>query len=117
MVELATLELVGKLIHAPYWQCLGVPDTDKEVQREMDDWFLSMDEAERVQFLKDNMRERRYYDGAIDGKEDAAFLSALRLPQGHGPVRNRSRGYGVLQAFRYHTSSPWLTVTDAQSSG
>ena len=79
MVELATLELVGKLIHAPYWQCLGVPDTDKEVQREMDDWFLSMDEAERVQYLKDNMRERRYYDGAIDGKEDAGFLAALRV--------------------------------------
>ena len=37
MVELATLELVGKLIRAPYWQCLGVPDADPEIQREMDD--------------------------------------------------------------------------------
>lgn len=79
MVELATLELVGKLIHAPYWQCLGVPDSDPEIQREMDDWFFSMDETERVQFIKENMREKRYYDGAIDGNTDAAFFSALRL--------------------------------------
>lgn len=79
MVELATLELVGKLIRAPYWQCLGVPDADPEIQREMDDWFLSMDETERVQFFKENMREKRYYDGAIDGNTEAAFFSALKL--------------------------------------
>lgn len=78
MVELASVELVGKLIRAPYWQCLGVPDSDKEIQREMDDWFFSMDETERVQFLKERMREKRYYDGAIDGNADAAFLTALR---------------------------------------
>lgn len=78
MVELASVELVGKLIRAPYWQCLGVPDSDKEIQREMEDWFLSMDETERVQFFKERMREKRYYDGAIDGNADAAFLSALR---------------------------------------
>jgi hypothetical protein len=92
MVELATVELVGKLIRAPYWQCLGVPDSDTEIQREMDDWFFSMDETERVQFLKEHMRERRYYDGAIDGNTDAAYFSAqkayrkaLNLPEA-GPV-------------------------------
>lgn len=92
MVELATVELVGKLIRAPYWQCLGVPDSDTEIQREMDDWFFSMDETERVQFLKERMREKRYYDGAIDGNTDAAFFSAqkayrkaLNLPEA-GPV-------------------------------
>jgi hypothetical protein len=78
MVELATLELVGKLIRAPYWQCLGVPDSDTEIQREMEDWFLAMDETERVQFFKESMREKRYYDGAIDGKSDAAFVAALK---------------------------------------
>jgi Domain of unknown function (DUF4384) len=78
MVELATLELVGKLIRAPYWQCLGVPDSDAEIQREMDDWFFSMDEAERVQFFKESMREKRYYQGAIDGNMDTAFRASLK---------------------------------------
>jgi hypothetical protein len=78
MVELSTVELVGRLIKAPYWQCLGIPDTDPEVQRELDDWFLSMEEGERIQFYKQRMREGRYYNGAIDAQTDAAFQSALR---------------------------------------
>lgn len=78
MVELAAVELVGKLLRAPYWQCLGTNDTDAEVQRELADWFLSMDDGERIAFYKERMRERRYYDGAIDGQADAAFAAALR---------------------------------------
>jgi hypothetical protein len=77
MIELATVELVGKLIKAPYWQCVGTPDTDAEVQREMDDWFFSMEEEERISFYQNRMRERRYYDGAVNGQSDAAFASAL----------------------------------------
>jgi len=78
MVELATVELVGRLIKAPYWQCLGLSDSDPEVQREMDDWYLSMDEGERIRFFKERMRESRYYDGDIDDKDDASFQQALR---------------------------------------
>lgn len=78
MVELSTVELVGRLIKAPYWQCLGIADSDPEVQRELDDWFLSMEEGERIQFYKQRMREGRYYNGAIDAQTDAAFQSALR---------------------------------------
>lgn len=78
MVELATVELVGKLIKAPYWQCMGISDNDPEVQRELDDWYFAMDDGERVQFYKERMRESRYYDGAIDGQDDAAFQQALR---------------------------------------
>lgn len=78
MIELASVELVGKLIRAPYWQCLGTPDSDPEIQREMDDWYLSMDDEERVVFFKERMRERRYYDGALDAVSDGAFTTALQ---------------------------------------
>lgn len=78
MVELATIELVGKLIRAPYWQCLGVEDDAAEVQREVQDWFLSMDEGERTTFLKTRMRERGYFDGALDAAATPAYLAALQ---------------------------------------
>lgn len=78
MIELSAVELVGKLIRAPYWRCLGVADNDAEIQREMDDWFFSMDEAERTRFFQERMRERRYYDGALDGRADSAFNAALK---------------------------------------
>jgi hypothetical protein len=77
MVELSTVELVGKLTRTPYWQCLGVPDRDPEVQREMDDWFLSLDPAERLSFYRERLRERRYYDGPLEGPADAALTQAL----------------------------------------
>ena len=77
MVELALVELVGKLVRLPYWQCVKVSDQDPEVQREMEDWFLSMDASELRSFLQERMRERRYYDGASDGQESAAFQRAL----------------------------------------
>jgi hypothetical protein len=77
MVELAAVELVGKLVRLPYWQCVNVSDTDPEVQREMEDWFLSMEPQELNRFLQERMRERRYFDGAIDGQPSAAFASAL----------------------------------------
>ncbi len=77
MVELATVELVGRLIKAPYWQCLGMADSDPEVQRELEDWFLAMDEGERIRFFKERMREGRYFDGAVDTQDDAGFRAAL----------------------------------------
>ncbi len=77
MVELAALELVGKLVRLPYWQCLNVADSDAEVQREIEDWFLGMDEADLVRFLQERMRERRYFDGAVDGVRSAKFNTAL----------------------------------------
>jgi hypothetical protein len=78
MVELAVIELVGKLIKAPYWQCLGIDDSHPEVQREIEDWFLAMDESERNIFLKTRLRERGYFDGALDASTTPAFNTALQ---------------------------------------
>lgn len=77
MIELAAVELVGKLIRAPYWQCLGLADSHPEVQREVDDWFHGMDEAERVVFVKSRWRERRWWDGALDDAASPAFDATL----------------------------------------
>jgi hypothetical protein len=77
MIELAAVELVGKLIRAPYWQCLGLADTHPEVQRELDDWFQSLDEGERIAFVKARLRERRWFDGAADESVTPEFVEAL----------------------------------------
>jgi hypothetical protein len=77
MIELAAVELVGKLIRAPYWQCLGLADAHPEVQRELEDWFVSLDEGERVVFVKQRLRERRWFDGALDESRTPAFEQAL----------------------------------------
>jgi hypothetical protein len=126
MIELAAVELVGKLIRAPYWQCVGVSDTHPDVQREVDDWFESMDEGERIAFVKSRLRERRWFDGAADDNLTADFSDvlartrvALGLPAGgdidrpyFGRLIQRSLPSGPLSKLR-RGSAPVGTATAA----
>ena len=78
MVELSTIELTGKLLRLPYWACLNVDVRHPEVQREMEDWFLSMQgTTELARFFQEQLRNRKFYDGAMDGKPNAAYSAAL----------------------------------------
>lgn len=78
LVELSAIELVGKLVRLPYWQCLGVPDDAPEIRRELSDWYDSLDEDERIRHFQARMRERHHYDGALDGRHTPAYAAALR---------------------------------------
>lgn len=42
LIELASIELVGRLVKVPYWQCLGIPADSPDIQQEMEDWHYSM---------------------------------------------------------------------------
>jgi hypothetical protein len=78
MIELATIELTGKLLRLPYWTCLNLDVKNPEIQREMEDWFLSMQgSAETARFFQEQLRFRKFYDGPTDGKTNAAYTSAL----------------------------------------
>lgn len=39
LVELATIELVGKWARVPYWQCLTLDQTHPDFQRQLRDWY------------------------------------------------------------------------------
>jgi hypothetical protein len=39
LVELATIELVGKWARLPYWQCLTLEQTHPDFQRQLRDWY------------------------------------------------------------------------------
>jgi curli biogenesis system outer membrane secretion channel CsgG len=77
MVELSTIELTGKLVRLPYWTCLNVDTNGPEIQREMEDWFVSMDPAEATRFFQEQLRNRKFYDGPADGKANGAYVQAL----------------------------------------
>ena len=78
MIELASLELVGKTTRVPYWNCLGLTPNQPEIKREIDDWFFSMrDDGERNKFYQEQLRTRKFFDGPIDGKSSTALDQAL----------------------------------------
>ena len=101
MVELSTIELTGKLLRLPYWSCLNIDVNHPEVQREMQDWFLSMQgSAEVVRFFQEQLRFRKFYDGPTDGKPNAAYRSALAsYRQALGAATDGEPDFAAWQAF------------------
>jgi hypothetical protein len=70
--------LIGKVTRVPYWNCLGADTSNPEIKREIEDWFFSMrDESERNMFFQEQLRNRKFYDGPVDGKSHPALQAAL----------------------------------------
>jgi peptidoglycan hydrolase-like protein with peptidoglycan-binding domain len=69
LVELSAIELFGRLMKIPYWNCLGVPNSDDGVAAEIEDWWemLQADVPSLVAYLQVQMQARGLYKGAIDG--------------------------------------------------
>lgn len=81
LVELATVELIGKLTKTPYWSCLGVTDpmANDEIRLEMFDWYHSMaaTRVELIAYFQSQLRRRGFYDGPIDGDFNPAVDEAI----------------------------------------
>ncbi|MBK0393168.1 DUF4384 domain-containing protein [Ramlibacter algicola] len=81
LVELAVVELVGKLTRTPYWTCLGVtdPKANEETRLEMFDWYHSMaaTRVELIAYFQNQLRRRGFYDGPIDGAFNPAIDEAI----------------------------------------
>jgi Domain of unknown function (DUF4384) len=79
LVELASIELMGKLTKTPYWRCLGADANNEEIKLEMSDWYYAMARGriELVAYFQQQMRRRGYYDGPIDGQFNPAIDEAI----------------------------------------
>ena len=101
MVELSTIELTGKLLRLPYWSCLNLDVKHPEVQREMEDWFLSMQgSVELARFFQEQLRFRKFYDGPTDGKANTAYTPALAAyRQALGAGTDGEPDFALWQAF------------------
>lgn len=80
LVELAAIELVGKLTKTPYWGCLGADATaNEEIRREISDWFyaMSVSRLELIGYFQNQLRARGFYQGPIDGAFNPAFDEAV----------------------------------------
>lgn len=81
LVELAVVELIGKLTKTPYWTCLGVsdPKANEETRLEMLDWYSAMasTRVELIAYFQNQLRQRGFYDGPIDGEFNPAMDEAI----------------------------------------
>ncbi|MBW7851979.1 MAG: DUF4384 domain-containing protein [Rhodospirillales bacterium] len=77
LIELSAIEVLGKLARVPYWQCLGIEQTNPAYMAQARSWYDDMSPAERVTFAQRVLRADGYYDGATDGNDDAATRAAV----------------------------------------
>jgi hypothetical protein len=83
LIELATIELVGKLTKTPYWNCLGADPKSEQVSTEIGDWYYGMtgNSAEIISYFQYQLGIRGFYSGPVDGvgsPELAQAISDLR---------------------------------------
>lgn len=78
VVDLAVVEVVGRLAMVPYWKCLGGDETRPEIQREIEDWYIVLERDGRlVAFVQEHLRTRRRYNGPADGAVTPKFAHAV----------------------------------------
>src|SRR5690348_3966131 len=63
LVELSTIEAVGKLTRVPYWQCLQIDQTNPTYRTEAREWFDTMSPGERARFVRTNLASAGYVQG------------------------------------------------------
>jgi hypothetical protein len=87
LIELAAIELVGKLTKTPYWNCLGVDADKPEIQSELYDWYYNLvADQQIVTYFQTHLANRGYYGGPVDGQYNAQLTDA---------VMNYQRGLGM----------------------
>jgi hypothetical protein len=77
LIELSTIEVLGKLARIPYWQCLQIDATNPEVFAMTRDWFAELAPEQRVRFTQRVLKQQGYYDGSLSGAMDQATQAAV----------------------------------------
>ena len=79
LIELATIELFGKLLRVPYWQCLGVDAKHPVVKREIGDWYYNLvSEGKLVAYMQNQLRVMGRYNGPINGQMNKELREVLK---------------------------------------
>ena len=100
LIELATVELFGKLLRIPYWQCLGIDTSHPLIQREVEDWYQNLlAEGKLVPYMQNQLRIMGRYNGAINGQINREMSDAIRdLTEANGMQDKRTID---LEVFSY----------------
>jgi len=95
LIELASIELVGKLTKTPYWKCLGIDSQKPEIQSEIYDWFYNLvADQQVVAYFQTHLANRGFYAGPVDSQYSGQLTEAVMSYQrglGMEPTGNINR--------------------------
>ena len=76
LIELSTIEILGKLTKVPYWQCLSIESTNPSYRTEARGWFDMMGEGERDRFVSTALVRTGYLSSGGD-RASSGFSDAI----------------------------------------
>lgn len=77
LVELNTIESLGKLTRVPYWRCFDADENSPAVQHEAAKYYNSMEETERVEYVQQSLTALGFYTGQITGTTSPQLTDAI----------------------------------------
>lgn len=102
LIELAAIDVAGKLTRVPYWTCLGITDQNDTVAAEIQDWFDAMVErpAEIIGYFQRQLKLRTVYPGDVTGTANPEFREAIaRYREALGLSREAKFSLDFYQAY------------------
>jgi hypothetical protein len=77
LIELSTIEVLGKLAEVPYWRCLSIEQTNPAILAEARGWFEAMSDGKRVTFVQEALKSEGYLSESLSGQLDQATKNAI----------------------------------------
>jgi hypothetical protein len=81
LIDMAVIELFGKLTKTPYWACLGGSPNTPSVKNEIDSWYYTLfsDRETFVAYWQNQMRLRGLYNKPANGVPDPELTVAIEI--------------------------------------
>ena len=89
LIELSTIESLGKLTRVPYWKCLEIDQANPTYRTEARQWFDAMSTTDRVRFVRTNLARAGYGDNTGGDNIDPQLHDSIaRYQSEHDLVAN-----------------------------
>lgn len=75
LVDLSTIEVLGKLAQVPYWECLSIEPTNPAFRAEVRQWFDGMGPEERNRFTEGALIRTGYLQGSSSSRDLSAAIA------------------------------------------
>ena len=77
LVDLGTIELMGRLAQVPYWECLDIRSTNPKVQQQVKEWYDALEQSDLAQFVQAKLKALGHFRGTVNGVIDARTREAI----------------------------------------
>src|SRR5258705_955434 len=79
LLDVAAIEIFGRVAKLPYWSCFGAGADQAPVAAEIQDWYdtMAVHPAELIGYFQQQLRARGLYDGPLDGNVNPSLKNAV----------------------------------------